>query len=48
MKRFLVLFVYVVTGRWWNWVRTGNGLAYLASAVITCPQVNHGHTTHFL
>jgi hypothetical protein len=28
---------YVVTGGWWNWVRTGNGLAYLAGAAITCP-----------
>jgi len=29
--------VYVATTGWWNWVRTGNGLAYLAGAAITCP-----------
>ncbi|HPT53857.1 MAG TPA: hypothetical protein PKI14_16410 [Fervidobacterium sp.] len=37
MKRFLVLLVYVATGGWLNWVRIGNGLAYLAGAAITFP-----------
>ncbi len=36
MKRFLVLLV--ATGGWLNWVRIGNGLAYLAGAAITFPQ----------
>ena len=35
MKRFLVLLV--ATGGWLNWVRIGNGLAYLAGAAITFP-----------
>jgi len=30
---------YVATGGWWNWVRTLNGLAYIAGGAIIFPPI---------